>query len=181
MDIAGLIQRLADKNQEVFGVICEVVAVDEAKRSCEVVPVNGKANITEVRIQASYELQEGIFAKPKIGSFVVVNFIDNNNAYVALFDKIEELHIKLEESEILIDKDGITINGGALGGLVKIEKLLSQLNKIEIAYNDLLNAVKNHNHAHPRGPTTALLAPITIQDLQETELTEIENTKIKHG
>jgi hypothetical protein len=187
MTIQEIIQRLADKGQEVYGLICEVVSVDTEKRSCEVKPINGTANIEDVRIQASYELQEGFWIKPKVGSFVVVNFLDNNNAYIVLTEKIEEFAVKIEGTELLIKNDKVIFNEGAFGGLIKIELLTAKLNDLKDAFNTFVSTFNSHIHTTTAtvgaSPTPGMITPTqtTAQNASAFDKSDYENTKITHG
>ena len=80
----------------------KVVAVDEEERTCEVAPLSGDADIPDVRLTASIdtEIVGGVVFIPKIGSSVIVSFLDTSDteAYVSSFGEVEKVIVKFSET-----------------------------------------------------------------------------------
>lgn len=94
MNIAEAIQELAEGNNEIYSIVGTVAKVDEGKRTCDVQPVNGDAQIFGVRLQAELNRSDGFVMVPKVGSDVVVTFINNLTGYIALTSEIDHISVK---------------------------------------------------------------------------------------
>ena len=69
-------------------------------------------------------------------------------------------------------------------GLTKLEKLVSRLNAIEDAHNNLLNEYKTHVHAgvmSGSGSTAVMVPPSSQINVEKSNIDDLENKKITHG
>jgi len=146
----------------------------------EVVSVNGltckvkigDALIDGVRLRASLtDRDRQILTVPKAGSAVTLGCLtaDLNNLVVLQVDEIER----------------IEINGGQLGGLVRIEDLTAKI-------NELVDAFNSHTHSIPTGMVSvsgstgamANAAPVSVpavsQKAQKFAKNDYEDTTITH-
>lgn len=151
----------------------------------KVTKVNGTESVTvdreddgptvEARLTATLSTKDThIVAVPTVGSYVLVAIIGN--------EPTQPIVISVSEiDEVVIDSPKVTINGGSLGGLIKIEQLTSQLNKVEQKVNQLITAFNAHVHPET-GVTTAPAANAgTVPPLATTQRSALENDKVKHG
>lgn len=163
-----------DKNAEIYSVVCTVESVDEAKRTADVAPINGNAEIFDVRLQSSLNGSNGACMFPVVGSVVVVTFLNNLTGYVSLFSEIDKMVLDVDNE--------ITIDGGQNGGLVKINDLLNKLNTVENDLNNLKSLLSAWVPVPADGGASlkAVLAPYFSQTITPTVLVDIENDKIKH-
>lgn len=122
-----------------------------------------------------------LLATPKVGSYVLLGCLSGDFTQVVVLacDEVEKVELIIGESKVEVDENGVVFNGGSLGGMVKVEDLVSRLNSIEKAFNGFLNEYKQHNHTHPQGATTGFLVPSTQSDIQETQRSDVENEKVK--
>ena len=158
---------------EMYCVLCKVNSVDTSARTCEVSPLNGKADLFDVRFQAELSLTEGVFIEPKVDSTVFVAFINSVQAAVVLCSEVENIYI---------DTQGDTIfNGGTLDGMVKVGDLVTKLNNLENDLNDIKLAVSGWTPVPNDGGAALKLALATWygQTFPPTQQSELENTKIK--
>jgi len=83
----------------------------------------------------------------------------------------EQIAIQSPDGSKILMKDGeISFNGGSNQGLVKVEDLVNKLNNLE-------NALNNHIHPSPAGPTS----PITPDHrIILTKKDDLENEAIRH-
>ena len=105
----------------------EVVAVDDLTCKVKI----GDAEIEGVRLRASLtERDRQILTVPKVGSAVTLGCLtaDLNNLVVLQVDEVEK----------------IIINGGELGGLIKIQELTDKL-------NELVDKFNSHTHSLTSG------------------------------
>ena len=115
----------------------EVVAVDDLTCTVKI----GDAEIEGVRLRASLTGRDRqILTVPKVGSSVTLGCLtaDLNNLVVLQVDEIEK----------------IIVNGGELGGLVKIQELTDKINALVEAFN-------SHTHLLPVGAVITSAGPST--------------------
>lgn len=171
MTLKEAIRTLATAGVEMYCKICTVDSVDEQARTVDCTPIDESAPLVGVNLQASQEGSLGVVLFPTVGSYIVVSFINPAVAVVALCDQVEKVQIDIGQTSATITGDGvdaavgdttmkitpegIILNGGQLGGLVKIEELTKML-------NDLIRAFNGHTHELPTG-TVAVTGSATAQ------------------
>ena len=147
----------------------KVTEVDEATASCTVEPVAGP-EIFEVRIKAAInDKKDGLVIVPVVGSFVLVGIIGNDpeTAYIAKYDSIEK----------------IVLHGGELGGIVKVQDLVSKLNALEKDLNNLKTVFSSGWVPVASDGGAALKTAAATwagSTITESAVAELENPKIKH-
>ena len=142
------------------------------------------APIIGVRLKAYSQGDEGIVVKPRKDSYVLVAFLSPTDAFLVMYDLVDSIDVKIGDTTLKVDKDHITMNGGALKGLTKLEKLVSRLNAIEDAHNKLLTEYKNHVHAgvmSGSGSTALMVPPSSQMNVEKSNIDDLENKKITHG
>jgi hypothetical protein len=177
MNIQEAIKMIAQRElarAEMYCVLCTVNSVDTSERTCEVTPLNGKADLFDVRFQAELSLNVGLFIEPKVNSTVLVAFINSVQAAVVMCSEIENIYI---------DTYGDTIfNGGQNDGMVKVGDLVTKLNNLENDVNNLKTAVSGWTPVPNDGGAALKLALATwyAQTLTPTQQSDLENTKVQH-
>lgn len=178
---------MAQGGRQTVSLICTVDAVDKEARTVDCTPLDEGAPLLGVNLQANQESKFGVVVYPRVGSYVVVGFVADGSAGVVLLtDDIEsiEVVVKDDNTSLKITEDGIVLNGGELGGLVKVEELTSKL-------NELIDAFNNHTHTlkigtvNVAGSATAQSneKPITVPAItsKHTKVSrgDYENEKVK--
>lgn len=174
-EIGKMIKTIAeDKTAEIYSVVCTVESVDEGQRTADVAPINGNAEIFDVRLQSSLNGLNGLCIFPVVGSVVVVTFLNKLTGYISLFSEIEKI--------VLDVNDTIEINGGTNGGIVKVNDLLNKLNAVENDLNNLKSLLSAWVPVPSDGGASlkTALASYFSQTITPTLLVDIENDKIKH-
>lgn len=169
--IKQAIQKLAGTHlaDEVYLIPCTVSAVDTDALTCDCIAIGGKAVTDIPNVALLAEVDNGMVLIPAIDSVVLVLFSKRQKPFICLFSELQEIFIDIGNSSIDVNNDGIKFNDGSFGGLVKISDLVTRLNNLENAFNEL-NAKVN------------TLAPTpVITPLEPTTNEMIENTKITHG
>lgn len=113
----------------------EVVAVEDLTCTVKI----GDAEIEGVRLRASLTGRDRqILTVPKVGSCVTLGCLtaDLNNLVVLQVDEVEK----------------IIVNGGELGGLIKIQELTDKINALVEAFN-------SHTHLLPTGAVITSAGP----------------------
>lgn len=151
----------------------------------EVVKVDGNmctmrfANqeISDIRLRASsIDVDKQILITPKVGSAVIVGSLSG--------DLSELVVLQVDEVE------SIEINGGKLGGLIKIKNLTDKLNKLVREVNALKNTFNSHTHngtitgtaagGAVTGVCTCAAPAQQAQYASEFNKNDYEDTTIKH-
>jgi hypothetical protein len=128
-DILDEAIKQAMNKQEIYSIVCNVDSVDTGDRTCVCTPINGGAELQDVRIQASLVGTTGLFIEPEVDSKVIVSFLSREIAYVSLFSEIKNVYLDFS--------DKVIFNGGLNGAMVKIGDLVGRLNDIEEKVNDI--------------------------------------------
>ena len=111
------------------------------------------------------EGNDGELRYPVIGSKVWVAISLRNEASIFQFD--------LLDTYILITQTLTQFNDGSFGGLVKVNELLTKINRLESNFNSHI-----HSGVTTGGGVSGTVAtPIT----PPTQLSDLENKKITHG
>ena len=139
--------------------VAKVLSVDGA--ACKVSRVRDGMVIDKVRLNAISTADKGIVVTPKTGTYVLVSRLGEVNWFVTLCGEVEKISIDTEAD--------IVINGGGHGGLIKIEDLVDELNRLVQTFN-------SHTHVVPNGTSNAPSTPAS-----SFSTSTLENTKIKHG
>ena len=200
-NIRDMIRELAKGDGEAYSVICTVDAVDKEARTVDCTPIDEGAPLLGVNLQANQNGKVGVVSYPRTGSYVVVGFVADGSAGVVLLtDDIESVEITTAEGKsravmddggVRIDigketsaeltADGIVLNGGSLGGLVKVKELTDRLNAIENDINSLKSVFTGWAPT-PQDGGAALKGAVTSwagQRLTPTKRGDYENEKVK--
>lgn len=153
------LHKLMDNGEQIYSLVCKVNSVDETKRTCDVTPINDDADILDTRLQASLNSTAGIVQFPKVNTNVIVTFLTKDVGFVSLCTDVDK---------ILIECDKVIFNGGNKGAMVKIDDVLSAINRLENTFNA---------HVHPVPslgtsliPTVPIAPPTTLADLANNEI-----------
>lgn len=106
-ELKKAIKKLAENSDEVYSCIAKVVEVNTDERTVDVRPIDGAAEIYGVRLQSSMDSKVGVVSFPKMGSKVIVTFINELTGFVALAEEIEEIQINIGQQSFRLDKKGI--------------------------------------------------------------------------
>jgi hypothetical protein len=151
--------------------ICRVTSVNGA--SCDVVRVGDEKQIRDVRLNATILEGDGLVITPVVDSVALVTTIDGYKWFVSQYSEIEK---------IILNVDGIIINGGENGGLCITPALTGELEKMTARIDGIIDAI-NNAVATPQdgglGLQTTMKAKLATL-LDKEDFSEIENKKIKH-
>lgn len=145
-----------------------------------------KLQLKDVRLRAVVnDKEDKVLITPKTGSYVLVYDMSAGkmrDLVVMSCSEIEKIEIKTENTTVNIDKNGVEINGGNFGGLVKIEELTNKLNAIENDINTLKQAMASWVPSPQDGGATLKGATAAWygNTLNITSKSDLEDTKVKH-
>jgi hypothetical protein len=139
----------------------------------------GKASISRVRLRAVVNgKDEKLYIKPKKDSYILAVDLSNGDyrdLAVLTYSEVETINIKIAETTIDIDKDGIIFNGGKNNGLVFVEKMVEWMQKV---HNDLAT-LQTQLSTHPTEGQGAALGLVFNPTTTSPTMPDFENTKIK--
>jgi hypothetical protein len=150
--------------------ICKVLSVDESNFTCKCEPIDGSADFFGVLLNA--DKKKGFVLIPKVGSFVVISQMSETTSCVVMVSEVSQVYIAGDEN----------------GGLVKVQILNAALNNLQTEINTLkttlsanLTAMGTALSAVDGGVTTAQAGILSALVLPQINISQIENTKVKHG
>ena len=146
----------------------EVVSVKDTTCTVKI----GEAEIEGVRLRASLtDRERQILIVPKVGSAVTLGCLtaDLNNLVVLQVDEAES----------------ITINGGELGGLVKIQELTDKINALVEAFNShthtiAIGGIKTTGSAATQTNAAPVTIPAIGRKAAKLNKKDYEDETIKH-
>ncbi|WP_418169219.1 hypothetical protein [Alistipes putredinis] len=192
---------MAQGGRPTVSLMCTVDKVYKDTRTVDCTPLDEGAPLLGVNLQANQGSNFGVVSFPRVGSFVVVGFVAEGSAGVVLLtDDVESVEVVVsdkttravldedgariyvgEETSAELTADGVVLNGGKLGGSVKVEELTTRLNTIEKDINALKNVFSAWVVAPQDGGAALKGAASTWagQSLTLTKRGDYENEKVK--
>lgn len=184
-----------------------VKSVNEAERTCTVTV--DETDYEDVLLHAVADSgKKGFCFIPAEGSTVLVSRIGGSNELlVSMFSEVDKAQLSVGDkvtaaldaerleyandkvtlsvsgNEVRLDADRITLNGGSLGGLIKIEELTAKVNELIDAFNShthpgVITAVSGGSGAPAVGTPGNTQAPATTA--ARFDKGDYENTKVTH-
>jgi hypothetical protein len=148
--------------------VATVKSVSESEATCVLVDEDGQ-EIYGVRLCPTTGANKSFLQIPALNSFVMaIRVEDSEDWMVVACDKVEKVKLTVGQSRLEITETDVLINGGNLGGLIKISELTSQLNAFVTVFN---------SHTHAVAGSAASPSP---QQARTFNKTTIEDTKVKH-
>lgn len=141
-ELAQSLRDITKTSDEVYAKVCEVLEIDQDEKTINVKPVDDTAEIYNVRLQAESETG-GLVLFPKVGSMVLVVFINKNNAAVVNTSEVEKLSLVIESCSFEVDNSGFLLK--------KENETLKKL------MADLIKAIKALKFTTNNGPTINLI------------------------
>lgn len=184
---------LFEKLPPLVTAVVKSVDEDKALLSAELSMDEPGAVTGEITLNTVKGDNAGIILVPKVGARCILAAVDTDSGVYTLLRASEYDKIKIKAGDRTLEvKDGQwTFDGGSNGGLIKIDSLVEKLNNVENKMNDLIAVFLNHKHvsatsgsptSNVQSPTLLLdmILPNTLQQLETTQSTQIENKKITH-
>ena len=128
------------------GQLCLSGEVKSVEGSTCTVDVNGIA-LKGCRLRALIDDNDHVLLEPRVGSQVLLLDLSNGqkrHLLVLSCSEVERVQMQIGGTKLQIDNAGVVINGGELGGMVKINQLTQKLNALVNTYN---------THTHPVATT----------------------------
>lgn len=115
-------------------VLAEVKAVDSTKRTCDI--DDDGVVLYGIRLQSITEGSTGLTLYPKVGSMVLCLRVEDSDDYMVVHaSEIEKAEVKIQNTTMVIDGNGVVFNGGSVGS-VKADKMVEWMTKV---YADIVS------------------------------------------
>lgn len=203
-NIREVIRQLA-RSGPMASLVCVVDAVDRQARTVDCTPLDESAPLLGVNMQANQGSRWGMVAYPRVGSYVVVGFVAEGQAGVVLLtDDIESIEADTDtdtsrammddsgitlsvgtDTTLCLTPDGITLNGGTLGGLAVCSKIRSNLEMLQRYVETLRSAIGSGLNAvgagtAANGATGAGVFDSAMAGAPALNFEDMDNSKVKH-
>ena len=163
-DIRQAIQALSGFNDLTFeGIPCTVSDINTNEMTCTCTPINGDAEFFDVLLNA--DADKGFTLIPAKNSVVIVQQTSQATAYVSMVSKVDQIYLA----------------GDANGGLVKVQVLNAALNNLQTEINTLKIAITALMAGYAPIDGGVALSTFTALVLPQINISQIENTTVKHG
>ena len=148
---------------------------------CEVSRKNAPT-LYDVRLNAiNAELDSFVTVIPKEKSFVLVGIIENlkTEAVVLRCSEVEKVNIKIGEQTLDIDKAGFVFNGGNNKGMILVDKLSAEIEKLNTAISTIKTATSTgFKVVDGLAPGTSIAFDTATAAIQAANLSGVTNENI---
>lgn len=117
--------------------VCIVRSVNASAGTCEVIPVDGSAAISDVLLSASPNPE--MLITPKVGSEVLVSLLTKHRAVVVLVSTPDKVEINIQGKTFSLDKSGLSFT--------------SPLDSLKGVLTDLISEIKAITVTTAQGPS----------------------------
>lgn len=122
--------------------------------------------------------------KPSVGKKCLIGIVNNNAAAAFLIEceAVDEIEISDNSGfKLNLNNGQMTINGDALGGIVKAIELKTQLDKNTLILKNIQETFTNWMAVPNDGGAALKALSIAFTNLERADLEGIQNEAIKHG
>jgi hypothetical protein len=115
---------------------------------------------------------------PAVGSYILAVDVSEggmSDLTVVKFSEIERIDMAIGDTTIRIDREGVVLNGGELGGMVKVREMANWMSKV---YNDL-SALKVQLASTPVAGQGAPLGLVFNMTVPAPAVKDFANEKIR--
>lgn len=180
--LAAFIRRVSPAGSTL---LAKVQSVDEGEGVCVLVDDSNGSEVVypDVRLRPVVDGSEGITMYPNNDTWAVAVRIEDSEDWLLLAaGTMYKYRIKVGATTIELTNDGLVMNGGAFGGLVKLDALVSKLNAVERDLNTLKNIFNSWQIVlNDGGGALKALATAawSTQTITATKKEDLENPKVK--
>lgn len=185
-EIRRMLEQFVDKRiVQAFVIEGTVTAIDKESKTCDIIPLQGKAPYQDVRLlPLSGSGAFGFAIYPKKDSHVVILKKDATEAFLLSCQEIESIELFVGENfKLEVKNNGDwSFNDGDNGGLIIVEKLKQQIDKNSRILQNIMNVLDIPVNEPGNGAPSALQQVLNgvLEGSQTADLSNITNDKIKH-
>lgn len=132
MNLGQVIAELQKQGDELYSLPGKVLALNLDAGTCDVELFRDDSQVLDVRLFASPSDHNGLSVVPKVGSTVLVCFLNKDTGFISLVSAPAEVKVDLGQTELQIDADGVRIKRGQEDLFTILRDLLTQLQAITV-------------------------------------------------
>jgi len=175
--IVDAIRKIAGAPSERI-VVATVVSVDEPNFVCVVDPIDGSAQITEVRLRPDANAS-GMFFVPEDESIVIVSMINESEGFVIMVAQVKKIILT---STDLIQLAGTTIEIlGSSDTAVRFSELKTAFDEHLGDFNQLVADYNGHVHPGVTAGAASTLVTLTQGTVSTADIDPAEVPEVKLG
>lgn len=129
-----LIQKLASTGDEFYAKICEVTKVDSDKKTADLKPLDGSAEVLDVFLVTDFD-NGGLYLEPKKGALVCVVFVTKEIAVMVNPGELVKMQLEIEQTKFRVDKDGFLLKKQSESLAKLMKDLLQEIQKMKFTTN----------------------------------------------
>lgn len=172
------------KSKGTFSNVFQATVVTVGTSTCKVKTTDNDLELEDVLFTATEENENGFILVPKKNTNVLVGLIgdDENSLYLVAIDELDQVKIKTGDTELIIDSNGVIINGGNNGGLIIIQSLVTAMNGLIGEVNQLKQSMLTWVPVPQDGGSSLKAATTswTASQILNYVVADFENNKVKH-
>ena len=166
------IKRIAKPDTEPYSIVGKVLEVDESARTCDVQPLNGDADLLDIRLQAVQEMKDGVILVPKKGSWVIVTFLAKADGFVSERSNVEKILWGIGSAKMEYTADGLRLENA-------VTDLKTELSALFDTLDALLTTLTTFTVGTSVGPSVGVMPPTITSILQHKVDLLATKTKIE--
>ncbi len=144
-----------------------------------------KPTLSDVKLNSVVDSFENSFTVfPAAGSKVLCIMVHNDEKEAAIvkYGEIDKIKANVGSYSLLLDSEGITMNGGENGGLIVLEKLLEGLDKNNQILQKIISVAASPVTEPGNGSASVFQAALNtaLSSLSTGDFSDIENENVKH-
>ncbi len=157
------LQKLTATGEELYAKVCTVHRVDKENNCCDVIPVDGTAELFDVSFQADSQ-GGGLCFYPAVNSNVLVVFINKHHACICQVSELDLMKLVIDKMEFSVDKDGLSLKNGDVEFLINEAGLNLEKGKVKFSVGEdgLLLKTENQSLKTLMGELLKAIAAITV-------------------
>ena len=151
------------KKSPIYCKVGKVTAVDGS--TCEVTLVEDENVVfKDVRLKAHVEGDKSIVIKPQMNSFVLIGLLSSTDAFLAMYDQVDSISVKMFDHVLLLDKNGLSQNVSS----GKFQFKNDQVSMVDL-FSTIMDIISKLTVTTPSGNSTTPLPP-TMQAIEQFKL-----------
>lgn len=156
------LQKLMDNGEQPYAKVCTVHRVDTENKCCDVIPVDGSAELFDVPFHPD-ESDKGMCLYPAVNSHVLVVFINKHHACICKVSEVDLMNLKIDQTELALDKDGLRFQKEDIAFAIDSTGFSFKKNQetLKKLMNDLLATIQKMNVLTDKGPASLITTDIT--------------------
>jgi hypothetical protein len=146
------------------------------------VEIDDGVTVYDVRLNVIPEMEFGILLTPEIDSPCVIARVENGQDFQLLqCAKLKKLRIRVGSLLFEMDEEKIFFNEGNQGGMVLLNPLVAEMNKLQTNQNLLRTAISQIAAGLNPSVLPGISATVeaTLANVQPLNTTTLENTKVR--